>query len=48
MKIKQKIIGVILAILGILSVLPEHDGTAALLLVPLGVYIFFTHKEVVD
>ena len=45
-KIKQKLSGIVLVIVGILSVLPEHDATFALLVVPLGLYVTFTKEQV--
>lgn len=43
--IKQKLAGVAAIACGILSVLPEHDLTAAILIVPVGIYAIFTKKD---
>ena len=45
-KLKQKLSGIALVIIGILSILPEKDATAALLLVPIGLYVTFTKEQV--
>ncbi len=42
--IKQKIVGMIVTACGVISVLPEHDLTAAILIVPVGIYAIFTKK----
>jgi hypothetical protein len=44
--LKQRLIGIALIVLGILSVIPERDATAAVMLVPLGLYDLFTKKNV--
>ena len=46
--IRQKMMGAALALIGVFSVVlsPEHDATAALLLVPLGIFMIFTRKKV--
>jgi hypothetical protein len=43
--IKQKIAGMIFIACGIISALPERDITAAILIVPLGIYAIFTKKD---
>lgn len=43
--IKQKLAGVVAIACGILSALPEHDLTAAILIVPVGIYAIFTKKD---
>lgn len=44
---KQKILGAIIVVLGVLSaILLAGDITAALLLVPLGLYICFTKEAI--
>lgn len=43
--IKQKILGMIVTACGIISALPEHDITAAILIVPVGIYAIFTKKD---
>lgn len=43
--IKQKIAGMIFIACGIISALPERDITAAILIVPLGIYAIFTKKK---
>lgn len=43
--IKQKIAGMIFIACGIISALLEHDITAAILIVPLGIYAIFTKKD---
>lgn len=45
-KLKQKLAGIVLVFVGILSVIPEHDATAAVLIVPLGLYALFTKEQV--
>lgn len=45
-KIKQKLYGIALIAIGILSVLPDKDATAALLIVPMGIYMVFTKEKV--
>lgn len=47
-KRKQIIVGLILIILGILSITIENDATAAVLVVPLGVYAIFTKEKIFD
>lgn len=47
-KLKQKLSGIVLVITGILSILPEMDATAAVLFVPLGLYLTFTKEQVMD
>lgn len=42
--IKQKIVGMIVTACGIISALPEHNITAAILIVPVGIYAIFTKK----
>lgn len=43
---KQKTVGLMLALLSVLSIFIEMDGTFAILGVPLGAYIMFTKKRV--
>ena len=43
----QKLTGLLLLIVSILSVLISGDGTAALLLTPIGIYTIFTRKLVI-
>ena len=43
----QKLMGLLLLIVSILSVLISGDGTAALLLIPIGIYTIFTRKLVI-
>lgn len=43
----QKLMGLLLLIVSILSVLISGDGTAALLLIPIGMYTMFTRKLVI-
>lgn len=47
-KLKQKVSGIVLAIAGILSIIPENDATAAVLFVPLGLYLLMTKEQVMD
>lgn len=48
-KIKQKLYGIVLIILGVVSVpLCDNDATAAVMIVPLGVGVFLTKEKVVD
>lgn len=47
-KLKQKLSGIALIIAGILSVIPDHDATAAAIIVPLGLYLVFTREQVVE
>ena len=44
-KLKQKLCGIGLIICGILSILPDHDATAAFLLVPMGLFALFADAE---
>lgn len=44
----QKLIGLVLALLGVLSIYPTHDITFAVFAVPLGLYVMFTKKNVTD
>ena len=44
-KLKQKLCGIGLIIVGILSVLPDHDATAALFLVPMGLFALCSNSE---
>lgn len=46
--IKQKILGATLAVLGLVSIIPTLDITAACFFVPLGVYMMFTRENVLD
>lgn len=43
---KQRIYGALLIVCGVLTVLPEHDLTAAVFLVPLGLYVMLTKENV--
>ena len=43
----QKLVGLLLLIVSILSVLISGDGTAALFLIPIGIYTIFTKKLVI-
>lgn len=45
-KLKQKLSGIALVIVGILSILPENDATAALLFIPIGLYATFTKEQI--
>lgn len=45
-KTLQKLIGLALVILNIIWVLISHDLTAAVLLVPLGLYAIFTKEDI--
>lgn len=44
--LKQKLMGLVMVVIGVLSVIPERDATAAVMLVPLGLYVLFTKKNV--
>ena len=43
----QKLVGLLLLIVSILSVLISSDGTAAVLLTPIALYTIFTRKLVI-
>lgn len=44
--VKQKLLGLVLTVLGILSAcVYEHDITAAILLVPFGIFLIFTKQK---
>ncbi len=43
----QKLMGVVIVILAIVSCIITGDGTAALLLIPIGTYTIFTKKLVI-
>lgn len=43
---RQRIYGLLLIICGLLTALPEHDLTAAVFLVPLGLYVMLTKENV--
>lgn len=46
--VKQKLIGLALVLLGVLSAsIFEHDITAAILLVPMGLFVMFTKQRVI-
>lgn len=44
--LKQKLVGLVIIVLGVLSVLPERDVTAAVLMVPAGIWIALTKERV--
>lgn len=46
--IRQKLCGVLCVVLGIASMKISGDGTAALLVVPVGLGLIFTRKPVMD
>lgn len=46
--IKQKIIGGMLVMAGILSILLFNDGTITLITIPLGIWVFFTRERVLN
>lgn len=41
---KQRIYGALLIVCGVLTVLPDRDITAAVFLVPLGLYVMLTRE----
>lgn len=43
----QKLMGLVVAVLAIVSCVITGDGTAALLLIPIGLYTVFTRKLVI-
>lgn len=45
-RIKQILAGLVLVVIGILSTTIDNDGTAALMLVPIGTYAIFSKEEV--
>lgn len=46
-RLKQIIVGLIMVALGILSAVETDDGTAAMMIIPMGLYAIFTHEKVV-
>lgn len=44
--LKQKLLGLALVALGILSVFIEYDATFAVLFVPIGLYLMLTKRDV--
>lgn len=47
--IRQKLCGVVLLVLAVMSVrASDGDGTAALIIVPMGLGLIFTRKPVMD
>ena len=46
-KVKQVVAGAVLVACGIISAAETGDGTAALMLVPIGLYTVFTREKVV-
>lgn len=46
-KLKQVIVGLIMVILGVISAVVTDDGTAAVMIIPMGLYAIFTHEKVV-
>lgn len=45
MRIKQIIKGAALTMLGIVSIFIDNDATAAILIIPLGLYVIFTEEN---
>jgi hypothetical protein len=48
-RLKQKLSGLLLVIISLVTIpINEYDATAALFLVPLGLYLIFTKEQWVD
>lgn len=45
-KIKQILAGIVLIVIGILSTTIDNDATAAVFLIPIGIYAIFSKEEV--
>ena len=43
----QKLMGLVIVVLAVISCIITGDGTAALLLIPIGIYTIFTRKLVI-
>ena len=43
----QKLMGLVIVVLSVISCIITGDGTAALLLIPIGIYTIFTRKLVI-
>ena len=43
----QKLMGLVIVVLAVISCIITSDGTAALLLIPIGIYTIFTRKLVI-
>ena len=43
----QKLMGLVIVVLAVISCIVTGDGTAALLLLPIGIYTIFTRKPVI-
>ena len=43
----QKLMGLVIVVLAVVSCIITGDGTAALLLIPIGIYTIFTRKLVI-
>lgn len=43
----QKLMGLVIVVLAVISCVITGDGTAALLLIPIGIYTIFTKKLVI-
>ena len=44
--LRQRTAGLIMVVLGFLTIIPEHDATAAFLVVPLGIYTMLVNKRI--
>lgn len=45
--IKQKLIGILLIVLSVISAIVTGDGTASLFLVPVGIYVTLTKEMII-
>ena len=45
--LKQKLCGFVMIIIGFLSILPDKDATAAIWLVPFGIYVMLTKEKII-
>lgn len=45
---KQRIVGLLFALLGVASIFIEYDGTVALFAVPIGIAVAFTKQDVLS
>ena len=45
--IKQKLIGLLLIVLSVISAIVTGDGTASLFLVPVGIYVTLTKEMII-
>ena len=47
MGLKQKLYGFLFVVIGFLSIIPDKDATAAIWLVPFGIYVMLTKEKII-